>query len=374
MVKSPGEFNSKSAFSRARELSIQIKDDTLLFQALAGVWYHHQVVGEAEPAFEVAKKILQLAQNVEDPVRLKFAHFVIAQSLQNLGDLKLCAQHIRQGEGIMGNGRTATSFHVMDAPARWLAVSANAFWQLGYPDQALARSRDALAGRERLSHGFVSAVTRMFCGFFYADCRNIQAAVGHADAGIAVASEYGISPVLPILTMQRGWTLIHLGAIEEGLSHLSQGAAMLQQTVGYGYFLFRRFHIEAYLQAKRPEDGLRLVSEALQDLENGKRRMDHAELYRLKGELLLLENPQAGAEAETCYRAAIEIARRQQAKSWELRSTMSLARLLAAQGRCNEARTMLAEIYSWFTEGFYTPDLKDAQALLEALARDMSQK
>ena len=95
--------------------------------------------------------------------------------------------------------------------------------------------------------------------------------------------------------------------------------------------------------------------------------MDHAELYRLKGELLLLQN--AGAnEAESCVREAIEVARHQQAKSWELRATMSLARLLKSQGRRGEARTMLGEIYGWFTEGFDTADLKDAKALIDELS------
>jgi predicted ATPase len=96
--------------------------------------------------------------------------------------------------------------------------------------------------------------------------------------------------------------------------------------------------------------------------------VDKAELYRLKGELLLLQNASGAAEAESCFREAIEIAQRQRAKSWELRATMSLARLLASQGHRDEARTMLAEIYNWFTEGFDTADLKDAKALLEALS------
>ena len=127
--------------------------------------------------------------------------------------------------------------------------------------------------------------------------------------------------------------------------------------------LYSRLLADAYLQAKRAEDGLVTVSENLQALEGGKR-----ELYRLKGELLLLQNASGATEAESCFRKAIEIARRQHAKSWELRASMSLARLLAKQGRREEAGSMLAEIYGWFTEGFDTADLKDAKALLDELS------
>jgi predicted ATPase len=143
---------------------------------------------------------------------------------------------------------------------------------------------------------------------------------------------------------------------------------MAANQVGAGPYLFRRLPAEVYLLAKRADDGLRVVSEGLRDFEGSKRHMDHAELYRLKGELLLLQSASAHAQAESCFREAIEIAQRQQAKSWELRATMSLARLLRDTGRRDEARAMLAEIYGWFTEGFDTADRKDAKALLEALS------
>ena len=169
------------------------------------------------------------------------------------------------------------------------------------------------------------------------------------------------------MMIQQGWALVHLGRVEEGFEQIGQGTAIMPPTMGAAH-LYRRFLAEVYLLAKRDDDGWRVVSEGLRDLEGSKRHVDHAELYRLKGELLLLQSASAHAQAESCFREAIEIAQRQQAKSWELRATMSLARLLAKQGRRDEARAMLAEIYNWFTEGFDTPDLKDAKALLEELS------
>jgi len=271
VAKSPGDLEVRRALSRAQELSSEIGDDTFQFRALAGVWYHHQVTGETEASLEVAKQLLRLAQAFEDPVRLKFAHLALAQRLQQLGDLIPGAEHIRQSEGITCAEGRVSSYHLGDAPSRWLAISAGAFWQLGYPDQAMARSREALARAERLSHGFVSAVTRMYCGYFSADCRHVEAAMGHGDAGFALASEYGFSLLLPMLMMQRGWALVHLGEVEEGFDQINRGVAVLQQLAGAGYYLCRRFIAEAYLVAKRAEDGLRLVNEGLQDLVNGKR-------------------------------------------------------------------------------------------------------
>jgi predicted ATPase len=364
----PGTPEVERAFSRARELSTQIKDDALLFHALAGLWYRNYVGGEIESSLEVAKQLLSLATSADNAAELRFAHSAMAQSLQYLGDIVPAIDHIRQSEGIISIEQRVASYHLGDAPSRWLAISANVFWLAGYPDRALARGREALAAAEKLSHAWVSAITRLFCGYFCADCRYIQAVLGHAEAGIVLAAEYGFTTLLPQLMTQRGWALVHLGAVEEGFDEIGRGMAIMPPALGVPRHFFRRLLAEVYLSAKRVDDGLRVVSEGLRDLEGSKFRIDHTELYRLKGELLLLQNATAQAPAESCFREAIELAQRQQAKSWELRATMSLARLLAKQGRRDEARTMLAEIYNWFTEGFDTADLKDAKALLDELA------
>ena len=122
------------------------------------------------------------------------------------------------------------------------------------------------------------------------------------------------------------------------------------------------------METGRLDDGLSALTEALAAADEHEDRLYEAEIHRLKGELLLKQDDSNAAEAQSCFQRAIEIARKQSAKSWELRATMSLARLLAQQGHRDEARTMLAEIYNWFTEGFDTADLKDAKALLEELA------
>jgi predicted ATPase len=367
VATSPGNPEVERAFSRARELSAQMNDDSQLFHALAGLWYRHQVGGEVETSLELAKQLLSLAKSADDAAGLKFAHFAMAQSLQYLGHIVPAVEHIRQNESIISIEQHAASYNLGGAPSRRLAISAITFWLAGYPDQTLGRSREALALAEKLSHAYVSGVTHLFCGYFCAHCRYIQAVLGHAEQGIVLATEYGFSVLLPQMMIQQGCALVHLGRVEEGFDQISRGLPLQPQT-GVPRHLFRRLLAEVYLVAKRADNGLHAISESLRDLEGGRRPWDHAELYRMKGELLLLQNTSGATEAESCFREAIEIARRQEAKSWELRATMSLARLLAKQGRRDEARAMLAEIYNWFTEGFDTADLKDAKALLDELA------
>ncbi len=187
----------------------------------------------------------------------------------------------------------------------------------------------------------------------------------------------------------RGWALAEQGQGEEGIVQIRQGLSAWQAT---GAELARPYILallaEAYGKGGQAEEGLSVLAEALAVVDKTGERCHEAELYRIKGELTrqkfqvsgskfqvppspqpLIPSPQAEAEAEACFHTAIEIARRQQAKSLELRAVMSLSRLWQQQGKKEEARQMLSEIYSWFTEGFDTADLQEAKALLEELTR-----
>ncbi len=168
--------------------------------------------------------------------------------------------------------------------------------------------------------------------------------------------------------MIRGWALAAQGHGAEGISQLREGLAAWRAT---GAEVFRSRFLallaQAYGQEGQVEEGLRTVAEALACVERTEERFYEAELYRLKGELLLQQSPDNATEAAACFHKAIEIAQHQQAKSWELRAATSLARLWQQQGKQAEARELLALVHDWFTEGFDTADLKDAKALLEDL-------
>jgi len=169
-------------------------------------------------------------------------------------------------------------------------------------------------------------------------------------------------------TILRGWALAAQGRHEEGIAQIQEGLAAYRATgsaVGRSFLL--ALLAEAYMEAGRLDDGLNALTEALAAADEGE-ECGEAELHRLKGELLLRQNDLNAAEAQSCFERALAIARKQSAKSWELRATISLARLLDKQGRRDEARAMLAEIYGWFTEGLDTVDLKDAKALLDELS------
>ena len=184
-----------------------------------------------------------------------------------------------------------------------------------------------------------------------------------ADTAIALAAEHELVAWLAWATVLRGWASVEQGQIDEGIAQIRQGIAGWR-TGGAGclhsYFLSLLADVQA--KAGQMDDGLATVAEALAMVAETGEGVAEAELHRIKGELLRDE-----PEAEDCFHHAIEIARRQKAKSFELRAVMSLSRCYAQQDRRTEARQMLAEIYGWFTEGFDTPDLKDAAALLRDL-------
>ncbi len=200
-----------------------------------------------------------------------------------------------------------------------------------------------------------------------------------AEAAIALSSEQGFQFFLAIGTIDRGWTLTEQGQGEDGIAQIRQGLAAYQAT---GAELWRPYFLallaEAYGKIGQTEEGLTLLAEALAAMDNTGEHQWAAELYRLKGQLTLqkfqvssstfqVPSPQAEAEAEACFLKAIEIARHQNARSLELRAVMSLSRLWQQQGKTEQARKLLAEIYGWFTEGFDTKDLQEAKALLEEL-------
>ena len=186
---------------------------------------------------------------------------------------------------------------------------------------------------------------------------------------ITLSTEQGFPHWLAQGTVLRGCALVVQGQGEEGIALLQQGIAHHRTTGAVLLWpLYLPLLAEAYGTVGQAAAGLPLLDEALAMLTKNDERVWEAELYRIKGELLLALSTESHAEAETWFRHAIQTARQQQAKAWELRATLRLGRLLQKQGQREEARQMLAEIYGWFTEGFATADLQDARALLEALA------
>ena len=240
---------------------------------------------------------------------------------------------------------------------------------LGYPDQALRNIHEALTLAQELDHPFSLAYALIMAAVVHQFRREAQALQERAEAAIAVSTEHGFPHWLAFGMFLRGWAITAQGGGAEGISLIHQGLTSHRVTgaeVEKPYFL--ALLTEAYGKVGQPEEGLKVLVEALAIVDNTGERNWEAELHRCKGELLLMQQGQKVGEAEECFQQALNIARRQQAKSFELRAAMSLSRLWQQQGKQEEALQMLADIYGWFTEGFDTVDLQEAKALLEELA------
>jgi predicted ATPase len=271
------------------------------------------------------------------------------------------------------------------------AIRAFTLWLRGYPDKAQSGMLEALTLARQLSHPFSLAWALNHTARLHYLRREGQAAQEWIQSQLPLSGEHGFPYWLAVGTILRGWALAEQGKSAEGISQLCRGLAAHQAT---GSNLNRPDYLamlaEAYGKAGQAEAGLYTVAEALAAVDRTEERFYEAELYRLKGELSLQKSrvgiahhdgtvaeagtvggarPTGEEEAEVCFLKAIDIARKQQAKSLELRAATSLARLWRQQGKQAEARQMLAEVYNWFTEGFDTKDLQEAKALLEELGR-----
>jgi predicted ATPase len=262
----------------------------------------------------------------------------------------------------------AYRYEGVDAGVLSLSYAAWTLWPLGYPDSALTRSNEALALAERLSHPRSLGFALYFVGTLRQFRRETGAAQMNSESLTTLSLEHGYSDFLAWATILRGCAMAAQRHSEEGIAQIWEGMAVLRAT---GFEMARPHFLcslaEACMEAGRLDDALSALTEALAAADQREERQAEAEIYRLKGELLLRRDESNNAEAQRCFERAIEIARKQSAKSWELRATTSLARVLAKQGHRDEARTMLVEIYNWFTEGFDTADLIDAKALLDEL-------
>ncbi len=371
----------------------------------------YSMKGEAQTATELAEQLMGLAQRVQDSTFLLLAHRVRGGGLYGQGELTSALKHFEQVIALYDREHhyPLAFLSILDSGVHCRTYAAEALWLLGYPDQALKRIQEAFALARELSHPN-SLVYAIACAAIVSQvCRNAPAVREQTEAAIALSTEDGFPFLLPELTILHGWALVTQGREEEGIAQIGQGLAAKRdmRAEGPNLLYFRAVLAEAYGRVGQLEEGLILLTEALELANCRKVHCFEAELHRLKGELtlqkfqvsgskfqlqtspktkdkgpkkssvlssqlsvpspqLLTSDPQA--EAEACFHKAIEIARRQQAKSLELRAVMSLSRLWQPQGKKKKkARQMLAEIYGWFTEGFDTKDLQEAKALLEKL-------
>jgi len=357
-------------YRQARELCQELGETSELFPVLHGLHRFYLSQGELPIARELAEQILRLAQRQADPLLLVPAQRVVGATLWFLGEFALAQPHIEQGLALYDPQQHSTyvPLYGQDEGVACLVHAGCLLWFLGYPDQEIQRSREAISLAQKLAHPFSVAYALSFAVWTYQFRREARAVKEQTAAIIALSTEQGFPYWLAMSAVHRGWALTEQGQGEEGIVQIRHGLAAWRETGAemlWRYFL--GLLAEAHAKMGQVKEGLAVVAEALAAVPTTGRFWE-AELYRLKGELLL--KAEAEAEAEECFRQAIEVAQRQGAKSLELRATVSLGRLLQPQGKREEARRTLAAIYGWFTEGFDTLDLQAARDLLEELSRN----
>ena len=364
-------------YMRAKELCKQVGDTPELFPVLWGLDSVYLIRAEHKQAHELGEQLLHLAQSRQDPALLVEAHVAMGCVLLLLGELTAARNHLAKGTALYDarqHHALAFIYGSFDPGVACLGNTTVPLWILGYPEQALKSSHEALMLAQTLSHPFSLALALTYSARLDQLRREGQAVQDQAEAVMTLSTEQGFPAWLAWGTIFRGWALAEQGQRVEGISQTREGLAAWRAT---GSELWRSHNLallaEAYGKNAQLEEGLSTVAEALAFVERTEERFYEAELYRLKGELTLEKFNVQGSqfkgedEVEACFHKAIDIAQKQQAKSWELRAATSLARLWKQQGKTQEAHALLAPVYNWFTEGFDTADLKDAKALLEEL-------
>jgi hypothetical protein len=352
----------RSAMERMLQLSEQLGDRGQLVDALVRLSISFEYE-DFSRAGGLAQRALTVAEDIGHPAWLAWAHVLIGDILQHQGELAASKKELEKGLAL---AETASQLISYGRRAWFLTFLAQALWLLGYPGQAFDRAEQARA----LAKNEPDLWWRGASEHYAHDVRLLvhdEQTLGDATRLLTFATEHGIPYLIAQARISLGGALAQHGRPAQGVAEIELGMKEGVQMKMPWLSRDQAQLADAYTKIGRFSDGLQLVAEALERTEETGEANFRAEFYRLKGELLLSSNNTSVDEAECAFGTAIEIARQQAARSLELRSTISLARLLLKQGRRDEARVMLADIYNWFTEGFDTADLKDAKVLLDEL-------
>jgi class 3 adenylate cyclase/predicted ATPase len=370
-TKGPTAPEVEHTYFRAQHLCAHLEAPHQLFPVLRGLWNHYLIRAELQRAQALSEQLLSLAQHAQDSAMLVAAHAALGRTLMYVGAVTSAHTHFLQGMALYDpqQHRASAFLHGEDAGVNCQGFAARMLWHLGYPEQGLAQSQEAVTLAQQSADSYSLSAALHAAAVFHHCRRDVRATQERAAATIRLATEQGFPHWMAMSVIMQGWALAQQGQVKEGMAQMTQGLQAYQATGA----AIRRPHFlallaEAHRITGQPETGLTILTEALALVDTTGERWYEPELYRLKGELLLQQNSDNHTEAASCFQQALAIARRQQAKSWELRAATSLSRLWQQQDKRDAARQLLAPIYGWFTEGFDTADLQEAKALLDELA------
>jgi predicted ATPase len=371
MTKGLAAPDVEHAYLQAHTLCQQMGETPALVPLLYGLWRFYSARAQWRTAHELGDALLRLTQQAPDPALVVIGHYALGFTCLSLGEFLVAQRHLEDGIArYTPDQRQAWVFRMgTDLGIGCRCYAATTRWVLGYPAQALAHIREALAQAQALAHPFSLVSAWMHVAVIAQFRRDVPGAHAHAAAAVALATEQVFPLHAAVGMIVQGWARVMQGQGEAGVAQVRQGIAAYRATGAVVTLpVFYTMLADAAAHVGHIDEGHQALTEAHRLAEQQEERGWEAEIYRLRGVLLWRQTDIPQAEVETWLQRALDVARRQEAKTLELRAAMSLSRLWQQQGKRTAAHDLLAPVYHWFTEGFDTADLQEARTLLEALS------
>lgn len=360
----------EQAYTRARKLASQLGEAPELPRVLAGVAAAYYAKGDLATSAEVAQEALAAAERTGEAFDLLDAHYMVGVPLFHQGHFSRALQHFEQSVKLYNPSAHRSLAYAVGADLGVVALAYEAWCHvyLGHPDRALAVSEAAVALAKRVEHRFGLAEALFYAAGVHLQRGELGRMLERVEELVSLAEQLGFPLYVGLGRVARGWARVESGEGEAGLAEMQQGIVELAgigSGLGAPQILF--LLAAGLRKVGRRDDALGVLGLGIAQAEQQGPHFYDAELHRLRAEILLDTDGNAIGEAEALFGQSLEIARRQEAKTFELRAATSLARLWQRQGKRDAARALLAPLYAWFTEGFDTRALKDGKALLEEL-------
>ena len=365
--------DTRESFERASALSAELGESAKEIQAIFGLWGHYWMRARHDSAIELSETLLAKAQALGDPVPLVVAYRTLGSTLFTLGEFVRARQHLEQAIALSrdANHEELSSAYAVDPGIASRLLLAWDLWILGYPAHALDTVEQALGEATEHAHPYGIAFAHYVTSAVHLLRGEPEESLVHAERSLAISREHRINLYALYSQFGRGCALAQLGRTEEGLAEIAAGIEQARRSnLGYLRGFMLGWLAVAQSHSTDTEAALATVDEALAGVDDVTGRAWEAELHRLRGEFLRVAPGSMPADAEASFRAALAVARRQQARGLELRAACSLARLWRSEGRFAEARDLLAPVHASFTEGLDTRDLIEAKAVLDELGAE----
>jgi predicted ATPase len=377
-VKGYAAPETKAAAERARLLIKQAEalgeppeDPLLLFSVLYAFWIGNVVAFRGDVARELATQFLALAEQEDSSAPKMIGHRLMGMSFLHVGETAKGRVHLDRAMGLYNateHRPLATRFG-HDSGVSILCFRSMTLWLLGYPEAARKDADEAVTQAREIGQAATSMYALVITPFTYLHCGDYETANAQLADAIQLAEQKDA-------VFWKAWAMMQSGCVDvlsskpaDAIDKITSGIGLWRSTGSTLYLpLYLTYLARAFAAIGELDNARRCIGEAMTAMEATQENWIEAELNRAAGEIVLLGAQPDPARAELSYHRALAVARQQQAKSWELRAAMSLARLWRDQGKSQQARELLAPVYGWFTEGFDTRDLKEAKALLEELS------